>query len=174
MEGPARNRFDADSHPVLVRRPEPGTHVATTEDREFVRMGYLSGDTLDEYAPAFMIGRPALIGLKSHAFAEAQPTELAPLCRTEDDVTVEEREVDWNDDRHAVCHITNAADDRSPQELKAFLSREGRELRLVKLTHLRILPTHISPLRAVAVGANRLIGSASSILREPDPSWDQA
>jgi hypothetical protein len=163
MECSAGHRFDADSHQVLVRRPQPGTQGAATEDRELVRMGYLSGDTLDEHAPAFMIGRPALIGLKSHVFAEAQPTELAPLCRTEDDVTVQQREVDWNDDRHAVCHVTNAADDRSPQELKAFLSREGRELGLVKLTHLRTLLTHISPLRAVAVGANRLIASASSI-----------
>jgi hypothetical protein len=137
--------------------------VATTEDRELVRMGYLSSDTPDEHAPAFMIGRPALVGLESHASAQAQPTERAPLRCTENDVTVEEREVDWNDGRHAVCHVTDAADDRSPQERKAFLSREGLELGLVKLTHLSCLRTHSSPLRAVAVGANRLIGSASSL-----------
>src|SRR5580704_7188708 len=121
MECSAGHRFGGDSHPVLVRRTQPGAQRATTEDGEFLRMGYLSSDTLDEQAPACMIGRPAFIGLKSHAFAEAQPTEFAPLCRTEDDVTVQHREVDWNDDRHAVGHVTNAADDRSPQELKAFL-----------------------------------------------------
>jgi hypothetical protein len=80
MECSARHRFDADSHPVLVWRPQPGIRGATTEDRDLLRMGYRSSDTRDEDAPAFMIGRPALIGLKSHAFAEAQPTELAPLA----------------------------------------------------------------------------------------------
>jgi hypothetical protein len=119
--------------------------VATTEDHEFLRIGYLSSDTPDEHAPAFMIGRSALVGLKSHASAEAQPTERAPLRRTENDITVEEREVDWNDGRHTVCHVTDAADDRTPQEYKAFLSREGLEVRLVKRTRLNCLRTHISP-----------------------------
>jgi hypothetical protein len=44
--------------------------VATTEDREFLWMGYLSSDTPDEHTPAFMIGRPALIGLKCQTSAQ--------------------------------------------------------------------------------------------------------
>ena len=39
--------------------------MATTEDRELVRMGDLTSDAPDEPAPAFVIGRPALISLKA-------------------------------------------------------------------------------------------------------------
>jgi len=89
-----------------------------------------------------MIRRPALVSLKGHASAEAQPAQLAPFGRTEDDVTVEHREVDWQDDRNAVRHVTDATDDRLLQKVKAFLSGESLEPGLLKVSHLRFLRTH--------------------------------
>ena len=67
---------------------------------------------VDKHTPAFMIRRPALVSLKRQASAAAQPTQLPPPGRTEDDVPVEHREVDWQDDREAISHVPDAADDR--------------------------------------------------------------
>jgi hypothetical protein len=91
---------------------------------------------MDEHTPAFTICAAALIGLKGQTPAEAQPAERAPLGNTEDDVSVEHREVDWQDDRDAVGHVSDSADDRLLEKLEALLTPEGLEVGLLELAHL--------------------------------------
>src|SRR6202049_3076417 len=91
---------------------------------------------MDEHTPAFTIRPPALIDLKRQTPAQAQPLERAPMGSTEDDVAVEHREVDWQDDRDAVGHVADSADDHLLEKLAALRTREGFEVGLLELAHL--------------------------------------
>src|ERR1035438_4082075 len=86
----ARDRFDGDAHPVLLRRPHPGLQWPRAQLIELLRIDDLVRRPVDEHAPALTFGRMALIHLEGDATAVAQPGQRATLGRAEDDVVLEQ------------------------------------------------------------------------------------